>query len=122
MATQIEPVHLAWILLATLLLWLLATAGASAAGWDADEPVRYRTYRSGDATPPPAAPGPEWPAWVRLALGEGVEVWVEPWLYQTPGSAWTPSFAPLVGFPPLPPWPARAGTAPPPATAGASAR
>lgn len=92
MATRIEPLHLGWILLAALLLWLLATSVASASGWGEGEGVRYRTYRSGAAIPTPtAAPAPAVEAihpWVRLGAGEGADVWVEPWLLWAPG--WTP--------------------------------
>lgn len=110
MATPIDPLHPWWILLAALLLWLLATSVASASGWGEGEGVRYRTYRSGAATPTPtAAPAVEAiHPWVRLGAGEGADVWVEPWLL------WAPGWTPFQTLEPMTP-PARV-EAPPPAT------
>ncbi len=115
MATRIEPLHPWWILLAALLLWLLATSVASASGWGEEEGVRYRTYRSGAATPTAAAVAASAPAveairpWVRLDAGVGADVWVEPWLF------WPPGFTPFA-----PPAPFSGIATPPPAPADGS--
>ncbi len=109
--TRTDPLHPWWILLAALLLWLLATSVASAAGWGADEGVRYRTYRSGSA---PAAPAPSpgvtgLQPWVRLGVAEGVDVWLTPWLLSTPGFL---PFTPVAPFPRGTPSPPPSGEAP----------